>query len=155
MDQTEPKTNKPNVWMIGAAAVIILIGGAFFLTRSTSQTTTQTNTQESSPTQSTESPQSQNSSSSSVKEFTMTAKKFEFSPSTITVSEGDKVKLTINNVDETHGIAITELGVNQILEPGTTTTVEFVASKKGTFRYFCSFFCGSGHREMEGQIIVQ
>lgn len=159
MEQTEPKTNKQNMWMIGAVAVVILIGGAFFLTRSASSpTTNQTNTQESSLTQSsiqpTESPQSQNSPNAPVKEFTMTAKKFEFSPSTITVSEGDKVKLTINNLDVPHGFAIDELGIKEDLKVGMNT-IEFVASKKGTFRFYCSIFCGQGHREMEGNIEIQ
>ncbi len=89
-----------------------------------------------------------------VKEFTMTAKKFDFSPATITVSEGDNIKLTVNNLDVPHGFAIDELGIKKDLPVGTTV-VEFTATKKGTFRFYCSLFCGQGHKEMEGKLIVE
>ncbi|OHA15192.1 MAG: hypothetical protein A3A10_02955 [Candidatus Tagabacteria bacterium RIFCSPLOWO2_01_FULL_42_9] len=98
---------------------------------------------------------SQNSTSSEIKEFTMTAKKFDFTPSTITVSEGDSVKLTITSEDVTHGFAIDELGIKEDIEPSKPTVVEFVANKKGSFRFYCSNFCGQGHKEMEGQLIVE
>lgn len=98
---------------------------------------------------------SQNNPGSAVKEFTMTAKKFDFTPATITVSEGDRVKLTITSEDVTHGFAIDELGIKEDIVAGKPTVVEFTASKKGTFRFYCSLFCGQGHTEMEGQLIVE
>lgn len=102
------------------------------------------------------SPKSSNQSSSApIKEFTMTAKQFDFTPSTITVSEGDKVKLTVTAEDVPHGFAIDELDIQQDLEVGKPTTIEFTANKKGTFRFYCSLFCGQGHKEMEGQLIVE
>ena len=92
--------------------------------------------------------------SGETKEFTMTAKKWEFEPSTITVNNGDRVKLVINSVDVRHGMAIPEFNVNEILEPGEINTIEFVADKTGTFDFFCSVRCGSGHSEMRGKLIV-
>ena len=89
-----------------------------------------------------------------VKEFTMTAKQWEFNPSTITVNKGDRVKLSITSVDVTHGFTISEFGVNSRLNPGETTDVEFVADKSGTFSFFCSVQCGEGHLGMRGQLIV-
>ena len=97
---------------------------------------------------------SQDTTTIAVKEFTMTAKKFDFSPATITVSEGDKVKITIDNLDVPHGFAIKELDVKQDLPVGKSI-IKFTASKKGTFRFFCSLFCGKGHKEMEGKLIVE
>ncbi len=94
-------------------------------------------------------------SSGNVKEFTITAKQFDFSPSTITASVGDTVKLHIKSVDVPHGFALPEFGVSQRLEPGQTVDIEFVADKKGTFNFFCSVQCGLGHGGMRGQLIVR
>lgn len=92
---------------------------------------------------------------SEVKEFDMTARQWAFEPSTITVNEGDKVRLNIKNLDVAHGFSIFEFGVNERLTPGKTTIVEFVADKKGEYTFFCSVQCGQGHRDMKGKLIVE
>jgi cytochrome c oxidase subunit 2 len=90
-----------------------------------------------------------------VKEFEITARQFEFEPATIRANLGDTVKLKIRSVDVPHGIAIPEFGVSERLEPGEEVQVEFVANKQGTFTFFCNVPCGSGHRDMKGQLIVE
>jgi cytochrome c oxidase subunit 2 len=161
MEQTEPKNIKQNIWIIGAVVAVVLLGGGYLLTKGASAPSvseTATSSPRTGGTQVTSQPTNtptQSSSSSAVKEFTMTAKKFDFTPSTITVSEGDKVKLTIIAQDVPHGFAIDELGIKQDITVGTPTTIEFIASKMGTFRFYCSLFCGSGHREMQGQLVVE
>ena len=45
--------------------------------------------------------------------------------------------------------------VSEMLEPGKTVSVEFVADKQGTFSFFCNVFCGSGHGNMKGTLIVK
>lgn len=90
-----------------------------------------------------------------VKEFKITAKQFAFEPSTIEVNKGDKVRLIVTSMDVPHGIAISEYGVNERLNPGEPVTIEFTAEKEGTFTTFCSQFCGSGHGNMKGKIIVK
>ena len=89
-----------------------------------------------------------------VKEFKMTAKQFEFDPSTIEVNKGDKVRLIVTSTDVPHGIAIPEYGINQRLDVGKPATIEFTAEKSGSFAAFCSVACGAGHRDMKGKIIV-
>ena len=93
--------------------------------------------------------------SGEVKEFKMTAKQFSFTPGTIEVNKGDKVRLIVTSTDVPHGIAIPEYGINQRLEPGNPVTIEFTADKQGTFTAFCSVICGAGHRDMKGKIIVK
>jgi|SRR3989344_537313 len=93
--------------------------------------------------------------SGELKEFDMVAKQFEFTPSTIEVNQGDTVKINLKSDDVEHGIAIPEFGVSKTVSPGKTITVEFVADKKGTFEFHCSVMCGSGHKEMTGEIIVK
>ena len=94
-------------------------------------------------------------SDSEIKEFDMTAKQWEFTPSTITVNEGDTVRLNIKSEDVTHGFAISEFGVNERVLPGETTSVEFIADKKGEYTFFCSVQCGAGHGGMRGKLIVK
>ncbi len=89
------------------------------------------------------------------KEFTIEAKQWEFIPSTLTVKQGDLVRLKITSTDVTHGFSLPEFNVNENLEPGRTVTVEFVADKKGTFSFACSVYCGAGHGSMVGQLVVQ
>jgi len=92
---------------------------------------------------------------SEVKEFNLTAKQWEFTPSTITVKKGDAVRLIIESIDVAHGFAMAEFNVNKRLNPGATITVEFVADRAGTFPFFCSVLCGSGHSKMKGKLVVE
>ena len=89
------------------------------------------------------------------KEFKITAKRFSFEPSVIEVNKGDKVRLTVESVDVPHGFSILEYGINERLDPGKEVKIEFTADKRGTFTFFCSVFCGSGHTGMKGKIIVR
>lgn len=91
----------------------------------------------------------------SVKSFSIVAKNWVFEPATITVKKGDTVKLSIKSVDVDHGFALSAFNVNKPLKPGQTTTVEFVADKTGSFTFFCSVFCGSGHSGMRGTLVVE
>ncbi|MBI2990455.1 MAG: cupredoxin domain-containing protein [Candidatus Magasanikbacteria bacterium] len=90
----------------------------------------------------------------STKEFSITAKKWEFVPSTITVNKGDKVRLVVQSLDVDHGFAISEFGIKRTLKPGQSETVEFMADASGSFSFFCSVSCGSGHSSMKGTLIV-
>jgi len=89
------------------------------------------------------------------KEFNMIARQFSFSPSTIEVNRGNKVKLTITSVDVTHGIAIPKYGIDEVLSPNRVVNIEFIADKPGTFPFVCSVSCGSGHAGMRGKLVVK
>lgn len=91
----------------------------------------------------------------SVKEFTVTASQFSYSPSTITVNAGDTVKLHLTSSDTTHGFSLPDFNVSKTLTPGSTTDVEFVAGTAGTYTYSCSVVCGAGHAGMKGTLTVQ
>lgn len=89
-----------------------------------------------------------------IKEFDIVAKQWDFQPSIIKVNKGDKVKLNIKSIDIKHGFALTDFGINKDLNVGETTIVEFTADKSGTFSFFCSVYCGSGHKDMKGILVV-
>tara|TARA_Y100000310_G_scaffold258289_1_gene266653 strand:+ start:2163 stop:2630 length:468 start_codon:yes stop_codon:yes gene_type:complete len=89
-----------------------------------------------------------------IKEFAMSAEQWEFTPSTITVNEGDKVILRLTSKDVKHGFVINEFNINVDINPGQTVDVEFIADKKGEFEFYCSVQCGAGHSGMNGKLIV-
>jgi cytochrome c oxidase subunit 2 len=93
--------------------------------------------------------------SSGYHEFTMTAKNFEFDPDTITVKKGEKVRLIITAADHDHGFKLDAFDINQVLKKGDTETIEFTATKAGTFEFKCSVYCGKGHRKMKGKLVVE
>ena len=88
-------------------------------------------------------------------EIKMTARKYEFDPSAITVKKGERVKLLITALDRDHGFKLEVFGINQKLKKGETATVEFTADKTGTFLFQCSEFCGFGHGRMKGKLVVE
>lgn len=74
-----------------------------------------------------------------VKEFTITGKNFSFTPPTIAVKKGDRVKITFKNENGFHDFVIDEYGVaaKQAQSP-KTEVLEFTADKIGSFEYYCS-----------------
>jgi cytochrome c oxidase subunit 2 len=84
----------------------------------------------------------------------VTAKKFEFSPSVITVHLNIPVVLEFTSLDRLHGFALPDLKLEAEIKPGETTRLRFIPDKLGTFPFHCNRFCGSGHEDMNGQIVV-
>ena len=88
-------------------------------------------------------------------EIQMTARKYQFDPSVITVKKGEVVRLIITALDRKHGFQLKEFGIDQVLLKGEPTTIEFTADKAGTFEFKCSVFCGFGHGKMKGKLVVE
>jgi cytochrome c oxidase subunit 2 len=87
--------------------------------------------------------------------FDVTASRFQYEPARLEVSEGDAVRLTLRSTDTTHGFGIRELKVEAVIpKGGEPVTVEFVADQPGTFEFFCTEYCGAGHRNMTGTLVV-
>lgn len=90
-----------------------------------------------------------------IREIKVTAKRFSFSPDVIRLSLNEKVQFRITSEDVTHGFSVPELGIDQIIEQGKETAIDFQPTKKGTYRLLCSVTCGTGHSEMRGSIIIE
>ncbi|MFY9553287.1 MAG: DUF5777 family beta-barrel protein [Blastocatellia bacterium] len=88
------------------------------------------------------------------REIKITARKFEFIPKTITVRKGDRIKLVVTSEDVDHGIAIKEFDIDQQIKAKQTKVIELTPNTEGRFEFSCSVFCGDGHPDMVGELIV-
>ena len=83
------------------------------------------------------------------------AKRFVFEPSRIEVQEGERIKLVLKSDDGVHGVEIKKFKVNKkVPRGGDPITIEFVASAAGEFPIMCSEYCGDGHEDMKGMLVV-
>jgi cytochrome c oxidase subunit 2 len=82
------------------------------------------------------------------------ARRWEFAPGRIVVTRGRPVVLELSSAEGHHGFSVPGLGVREELSPGHPTRVRFVPTQSGTFPFHCDVFCGEGHEEMTGEIVV-
>ena len=81
-------------------------------------------------------------------------KKFAFVPSEITLRKDEPVVFEFVADDIAMGLRSVELNLRADAIPGKVTRVDFTPRKTGTFEFYCDVFCGDGHDEMDGRIIV-
>jgi heme/copper-type cytochrome/quinol oxidase subunit 2 len=126
------------------------------LTNTTANSNNQTNTNLSTNNNTTTLNETTNSN---VLVFKLTGENFRFfmngveSP-TINVKEGDRVRIEFTSIGGFHDFVIDEFNAaTDQIGAGQTSSVEFVANKKGTFEYYCSV---GSHRAMgmKGTFIV-
>jgi cytochrome c oxidase subunit 2 len=84
----------------------------------------------------------------------ITAKTFAFVPNQIKVKKGVPVVLKLTSADKAHGIFLTGLNLRSDIKPGKTSELRFTPEKTGTINFYCDVFCGDGHDDMNGKIIV-
>ncbi|MEO5819603.1 MAG: cupredoxin domain-containing protein [Vicinamibacteraceae bacterium] len=86
----------------------------------------------------------------------VTAERFAFQPSEITVPLGTTLNVVLKSDDTTHGFRIKGEGVNvQVPKRGRgTVTATFTPAKAGKYTFECSRICGAGHGFMRGTIVV-
>lgn len=92
---------------------------------------------------------------SKIKEIKLEAFRFGFSPDPVVVKQGDIVRLEVTSRDVTHGVHIKQYGINVAVKKGETKKIEFFAKKAGKFDITCSVYCGPGHPNMRGRLIVE
>ena len=88
------------------------------------------------------------------REFTITAKNYEFSPSRVEVTQDDLVKITLRSSDEAHSFVIDGYRIMKRVPAGGSTTFEFRADRVGTFAFYCSMTSSEGHSRMKGELVV-
>ena len=88
-------------------------------------------------------------------EIRISAKKFEYHPNRVTVTAGKPVVLVLTSEDRIHGFKMPDFGLRTDIVPGQETRVTLTPDKPGTFTFFCDVFCGDGHEDMEGTLVVE
>jgi cytochrome c oxidase subunit II len=84
----------------------------------------------------------------------ITARRFEYSPSQITLKKDEPVVLEIKSEDVKHGFSLPDFSLRSDVPPGETARVRFTPDKTGEFTFVCDIFCGSGHEDMQGTVKV-
>ena len=93
---------------------------------------------------------------SAPREIPVVAKRFSFEPARVEVTEGERIRLVVTSEDGVHGLEIKKFRVNKKIPRGRdkVTTIDFVASAPGEYPILCSEYCGDGHEEMKGMLVV-
>jgi plastocyanin len=97
------------------------------------------------------------SNAAPAREIVIEASEYKFTPSTITIKEGESVKITMKNAGAMpHNWVVENMGGASIdlTNPGSSNSIVMTASQKGTFTTYCAI---GSHRKlgMEGKLIVQ
>lgn len=88
-------------------------------------------------------------------EIGIMASKFEFTPDTVKVRRGETVTLVLTSIDRIHGFKMPDFGIRTEIVPDEERRVTLKPGKAGSFVFFCDVFCGDGHEEMSGTLVVE
>jgi cytochrome c oxidase subunit 2 len=82
-------------------------------------------------------------------------KRFAFEPAQIEAAVGERIRLVVRSADGVHGIEIERYRINrEVPRGGKPVTIEFTATEAGRFPILCSEYCGDGHDDMSGMLVV-
>ena len=84
----------------------------------------------------------------------VSARRFVYSPSNLTLKKGVPVELELTSADVLMGFSLPDFNVRSDIVPGKVARVRFVPDKTGKFIFLCDIFCGSGHEQMQGTLTV-
>jgi len=80
---------------------------------------------------------------------------YGFAPDPLVVRAGEKVRLLVKSRDVSHGAMIPEADFSTDMPTGDRKPAEFTApARSGEYPVFCSVFCGPGHGDMRGRLLV-
>jgi heme/copper-type cytochrome/quinol oxidase subunit 2 len=91
------------------------------------------------------------------REFTINAKKYDYAPPRLEVTQDDLVKVTIRvpGNDIPHSFTIDGYRIAKRVGVGQTVTFEFRADQPGTFPIYCNLRQDEKCREMKGTLVVK
>jgi cytochrome c oxidase subunit II len=84
----------------------------------------------------------------------ITAKKFQFTPSEITLKKGEPVILRLTSTDRVHGFMSRLFKIDTGILPDKTTDVTITPATAGDFTIICDHYCGVGHGNMKMKVTV-
>ncbi len=84
----------------------------------------------------------------------ISAKKFEFSPSQITLKKGEPVILRLSSSDRVHGFMSKPLKIDTDIPADKSEDVAVTPDTAGDFTVICDHYCGTGHGNMKMKVTV-
>jgi len=87
-------------------------------------------------------------------EVHMVAKMWAFDPPEVRLPPGADVDFYLSALDVTHGMYIEHTNVNLMAVPGSVNAASARFDKEGTYDIICHEYCGTGHQNMMGKIVI-
>ena len=87
-------------------------------------------------------------------EIYLAAKQFFWFP-TLKLRAGETYRLHISSLDFQHGFSLQPMNMNFQVVPGYDHVLTIKPKAPGTYPIVCNEFCGVGHQNMVGKIIVE
>ena len=84
----------------------------------------------------------------------ISAKKFQFTPSEITLKKGEPVILRLTSTDRVHGFMSRPFKIDTDIPPNKATDVAVTPATAGNFTIICDHYCGTGHSNMKMKVTV-
>jgi cytochrome c oxidase subunit II len=84
----------------------------------------------------------------------ISAKKFQFTPSEITLKKGEPVILRMTSTDRVHGFMSKLFKIDTDIPPDKTTDVAITPETAGNFTIICDHYCGTDHSNMKMKVTV-
>src|SRR4051812_9934360 len=92
--------------------------------------------------------------SAAPREVRMVARKFVFEPATLQARVGVPVLLRLSAPEVPMGFSLPDFGVRADIVPGKEALLRFTPDRAGSFVFLCDVFCGNGHENMSGTLLV-
>jgi len=84
----------------------------------------------------------------------ITSKRFNYTPGEVRLKKGVPVILEFTSEDIMMGFNLPDFNARVDIIPGKTARLRLVPDKTGSFVFLCDIFCGAGHEEMNGRLVV-
>jgi cytochrome c oxidase subunit II len=84
----------------------------------------------------------------------ISAKRFQFTPSEITLKRGEPVILRLTSTDRVHGFMSKPFKIDTDIPPDKTTDIAVTPATAGNFTIICDHYCGTGHGNMKMKVTV-
>jgi cytochrome c oxidase subunit II len=68
---------------------------------------------------------------------------------------GKPIKMLLRSIDVLHDFYVPEIRAKMDLVPGVVTYFWFTPTKTGEFEILCAAFCGIGHPQMRGKVVIE
>ena len=88
-------------------------------------------------------------------EVSVAASRFEYTPNTVKAKVGVPLTFVLTSLDRIHGFKMPDFGLRTDIVPGQETRVSLTPDKAGSFSFHCDVFCGDGHEDMDGVLVVE